>query len=344
MAAWLIGGSRQLVRVSRGSILAVASSTSSSSFDEKRSCPSAQHSPHKTAARKGLVDPRTGKARQRSGWHYNTELAALTARLGFSKDGLPSLLQALTLKPFAKAGCNGSPDTDHMDNSRLSALGASALQLYLVEHIYCTFPRLQGGDVLSLCAALTNPTALTALAERVGVADLIRTTHCLYNPTQVRVIGRSVAAVVGAVYMDHGPNAAREMVRNLVVAELIEKDAKELICLQHPKLVLTELLQHGNSPPPVTRLVRESGRLTHFPTFVVGVYSGDKCLAEGAGTSIKRAESEALTAALREHFLEEICSGPFPSDLEGYRDEKDIKLFQDSKETGGVKETEDMAA
>lgn len=294
-----------------------------------------------------MVDPRTGQARQGSGWHYSTELAALTGRLGFREKGLPSLLQALTLKPFMqlqlKAGSRGAPDTEHMDNSRLFALGASALRLYLVEHIFCTFPRLQGREVLSLCEALTNPTALAALAERLGVVELLRTAHCLYNPTQVTVIGQSMAAVVGAVYVDHGPTAARGVVRHLVVAELAEKDVKELICLQHPRLVLTELLQHGGSPPPVTRLVRESGRLTHFPTFVVGVYSGDKCLGEGAGTSIKRAESEALTAALREHLLEEMRSGPLPSDIEGYRDEKDIKLFWSGKDTEGVQQIKDTA-
>lgn len=322
------------MRLSRGSIAVRALSVPSSSLEEKSS-----PQPHKAAARKGSVDLRTGGAR-RSGWHYRTELTALVARLGFSKDGLPSLLEALTLKPFLEAASSGRPDTDHMDNSRLSALGASALQLYLVEHLYCTFPRLRGGDVLSLCAALSNPTALTALAERLGVVELIRTPHCLYNPTQVRVIGRALAAVVGAVYVDHSPAAARELVHQLVLAELAEKDAKELVCFQHPKLVLTELLKNENSPPPVTRLVRESGRLTHFPTFVVGVYSGDKCLGEGAGTSIKRAESEALTAALREHFLEEISTGPFPSNIEGYRDEKDIHLFCVSKEDGGGKEAE----
>lgn len=330
--------SKQLLRVVRGSLVVGRSRASSSSLDEKRSFPSAQHSPHKAPAQNGMVDPRTGKARERSGWDYRTELAALASRLGYPKDGLPSLLQALTLKPFVEACSSGSPDTDRVDNSRLSALGASALQLYLVEHLYCTFPRLQGGDILSLCAALSNPTTLAVLGERLGVVDLIRTTHCLYNPTQVRVIGRAVAAVVGAVYVDHGSAAARELVRHLVVAELVEKDAKELICFQHPKLVLTEVLKQRNSPPPVTRIVRESGRLTHFPTFVVGVYSGDKCLGEGAGTSIKRAESEALGAALREYFLEEIRSGPFPSDMKDYQDEKNIKLFSASKEASGEQE------
>ena len=343
----MLGRSRLLAYISRGGVGRVAPNASFSSSAESKPSPSddaTRHSPQEAAAGKGVVDPRTGRTRRGSGWHYGTELAALTARLGFREEGLPSLLQALTLKPFTtRVGSRGDPDTEHMDNSRLSALGSSALQLYLVEHIYCTFPQLRGQDVLSLCEALTNPIALTSLAERLGVVDLLRTAHRLYSPTQVRVIGQSMAAVVGAVYADRGPKAARELVRQLVVAELVEKDIKELICLQHPKLVLKELLKHKGFPPPVTRLVRESGRLTHFPTFVVGVYSGDKCLGEGAGTSIKRAESEALTAALRDHLLEEMHSGPLPSDIEQYKDEEDIKLFWSGKDVDGVQENKETS-
>jgi dsRNA-specific ribonuclease len=40
------------------------------------------------------------------------------------------------------------------------------------------------------------------------------------------------------------------------------------------------------------RIVSETGRKTHLPTFVVGVFSGDQSLGEGAGFSISMAEGE----------------------------------------------------
>lgn len=47
-------------------------------------------------------------------------------------------------------------------------------------------------------------------------------------------------------------------------------------------------------------MLAESGRKTHAPVYLVGVYSGDLKLAEGASYNIKLAQNEAALAALRQ--------------------------------------------
>ena len=93
--------------------------------------------------------------------------------------------------------------------------------------------------------------------------------------------------------------------------------------------------QKGNgwfSMSPLARLhhdimsIVETGRLTHFSSFVVGVCSGDKLLAEGCGISLKRVEKEATTAALIKHFQVEMSTISLPSDHEEYMEESEIDL------------------
>ena len=266
-----------------------------------------------------FVNPKTGEWKRWSNWHYNTELTALIGRLGFKE--LPSLKEALTLR---------LPDTVPLkgqDNARLNILGATVLQHYVTEYIYCTYRNLPGEGLRSLVRGLIKHEQMCRLAEHLGVVDLIRTSFKLYDPLQVNLISKAMSAVIGAVYMDQGTLAARKFIHEIVISQLASKDPEELIRFHHPKLMLTHLLKKGGLPEPVAKLVRESGRMTHFPTFVVAVYSGSVQLAEGAGTSLKRAENEALEAALRKHFQNEMKQGPLPSDIEDFKRENDINLF-----------------
>ena len=291
--------------------------------------------PRSLLAKQGLIDPRTGERRQGTNWDYKCELSAFAHRIGFSPEELPSLLQALTPVPLPHDGDSGSMQTDQLeviDNSRLATLGMTAIHHYVTEYAYCTYKHLGGGSLKALRSAVIDPDILCSVADHLGVVDLIRTAQCLYNPLQTKLISQSLAAVIGAAYVDKSPFAARGLVHDFLITQLASKDINNVIRFHRPKATLVELLKRTGQSPPQSRLIRESGRATHFPTFVVGVFSGDRQLGEGAGSSLKRAENEALTAALRLYFQEEMKAGPLPSDLEEYQDEKDIDIFWRNKD------------
>ena len=291
--------------------------------------------PRSLLAKQGLIDPRTGEKRQGTNWDYKCELSAFAHRIGFSPEELPSLLQALTPVPLPHDGDTGSMQTDQLevtDNSRLATLGMTAIHHYVTEYAYCTYKHLSGGSLKALRSAVIDADILCSVADHLGVVDLIRTAQCLYNPLQTRLISQSLAAVIGAAYVDKSPFAARGLVHDFLITQLASKDINDVIRFRRPKATLMELLKRTGQSPPQSRLIRESGRATHFPTFVVGVFSGDRQLGEGAGSSLKRAENEALTAALRLYFQEEMKAGPLPSDLEEYQDEKDLDIFWRNKD------------
>ena len=95
------------------------------------------------------------------------------------------------------------------------------------------------------------------------------------------MLADGVKALVAAVMVDKGPNKAYSLVRELVTPRLGTLDVGDLLQFKHPKVVLKATLGEKSMPPPEYKLLNESGRLSHSPTFHVGVFAGDQCLGEG---------------------------------------------------------------
>ena len=79
-----------------------------------------------------------------------------------------------------------------------------------------------------------------------------------------------------------------------------------------------------NQPKPVARLLKETGRASTAPVFIVGMYSGNVKVGEGHGSSLKMAEARAVKDALLRHYLDQVKS--FNETLVG--DEEEITFFQ----------------
>jgi len=267
------------------------------------------------------IDPHTGKHRKISNWNYHAELYALAQRLGHNITDVPSLKSALTHKSLPSLNSKESSGAQH--NGRLAIFGNAVLVHYVQEYLYFTYPHLEGHMLFDLTKFLTNHGTLADAANYLGITNLIRCNHKLRDDS---MIGRAFCAVVGALYVDNSPKDARKVVHDFLLPQLAGKDFHELIKFQHPKFMLRIILKQQGKPAPITRLLKETGRLTHFPSFVVGVYSGEKLLAEGCGTSLKRAEKEATTAALIKHFQVEMSTISLPSDHEEYMEESEIDL------------------
>lgn len=268
----------------------------------------------------------TGEPRKSSNWNYNAELYALTQRLGHKINSVPSVRVALTHKSVLPFLNPKDPSKGH-HNGRLVVLGKAVLVHYVQEYLYFTYPNLEGNMLFDLTEFLTNHATLTDAAKYLGVASLIRTKYKSDSG-----IARAFCAVVGALYVDKGPQDAREVVHDFLIPQLAGKDFHELIKLEHPKFMLRAILQKEGQPAPISRLLKETGRLTHFPSFVVGIYSGEKLLAEGCGTSLKRAEKEAAVAALMKHFQSRLSNISLPSDHEDYLEENEINFSVEHEE------------
>ncbi len=255
-------------------------------------------------------DARTGEKRLGRNFNYKMELTTLAKRLGYDIDTFPSLQTALTHR---SANLSGASDGH---NGRLAVLGRSSLVHYIQEYLYYTYPNMDAGSLLDVTAELTNENSLSELTNLLGITELLLTTVKPVNSRYKTVLSKSFSAVLGALYRDHGPLAARKMVHDFVIPVLKSGDIRDFIKIQHPIYALNEILRKQKKGKAETRLLKETGRLSHFPTFVMGVFSGDKFLAEGSGTSLSRAKHEAMGAAIRQHYLKELKNISLPSDHE----------------------------
>ena len=285
------------------------------------------HSTHQKSD-KWNIDPQTGKRRVGSNWNYQAELSALAHRVGVESVHIPSLQVALQ-EDRSVVGRGQEP-------SRLSVLGRSVLRHYVHEYLYFNYPKLEGSMLKDVGSFVSSESLLTELAGHLGVSQLIQTRKPLSDPSNSYMVSNACCAVVGVLYERQGGRSARSFVHDFVLSQLASKDLSEVIKLQHPRFMLHAILKGKGQPKPVSRLIGESGRATHFPSFVVGVFSGDRQLGEGCGTSIKRAEREAMIAALQMHFQTEFSNSPLPSDHDDFVPEKDLELRTNATVTDEV--------
>ncbi|KAH8916533.1 hypothetical protein BT69DRAFT_1200683, partial [Atractiella rhizophila] len=80
-------------------------------------------------------------------------------------------------------------------------------------------------------------------------------------------------------------------------------DPAPFLKFDNPREVLTHTLTKYGRAPPLPRLMKETGRLSRSPTFLIGVYSGTLRIGEGVGSSLKMATRRAFEDALLRIYL-----------------------------------------
>jgi dsRNA-specific ribonuclease len=110
-----------------------------------------------------------------------------------------------------------------------------------------------------------------------------------------------VKALVGSVYLHGGRQAAKTFVRQHMLSRHL--DISSLFEFKFPTRDLARLCAREDFDAPVARLLSETGRLSRHPVFVVGIFSGNDKLGEGAGASLDEARTRAAVSALKSWYL-----------------------------------------
>lgn len=186
----------------------------------------------------------------------------------------------------------------HFDNQRLEFLGDAVLQLALTDHLYALFPGFSEGDLTKMRARLVSKEALCRLAAEVKLGDYVllgRGEEASGGRERASTLADAFEALLGAVYIDGGFDAAREVVLKAtrVEVEKISEAPEE----RNPKGKLQEVLQSIVPESPVYKVVSEQGP-DHAKEFLVEVSWCGRILASGKGRNKKQAEAEAATKAL----------------------------------------------
>lgn len=215
---------------------------------------------------------------------------ALRALLG-SEDDLPHLEQALTHPSYANEAKRGKRE----DYQRLEFLGDAVLQLCVSESLVRAYPDAREGELSRMRARIVSTDALAVFAREVdlGAALLLgRGADAAGERYQSNVLADALEAVIGAVYLDRGGDAARE-----IVASVVARAEAEVSPERDPKSELQERVQALGGSAPKYELLETTGP-DHRREFLVRVEAMGRVLGEGRGRSKKAAEQEAAKRGL----------------------------------------------
>ena len=208
----------------------------------------------------------------------------LQAALGHPFADLSLLTRALTHPSLA----------GQANNQLLEFLGDAVLQLCVSEILYALGSDAEGGLTFKR-QRLVCEEALAGVARGIGLGGCLILSDGLHmqgGEKQDSVLADAMEAVLAAVYLDGGLDAARGLVKRLWKSRIISADAK-----LDPKSALQAWAAGKGFAEPEYRLILEDGP-PHRRLFTVEVFFGGRELSRGTGKTKKAAQQEAARTAL----------------------------------------------
>ena len=206
----------------------------------------------------------------------------------------PALLRiALTHTSYAN---ESKVATTH--NERLEFLGDSVLSVVVADYLFHQSGRPEG-ELTRMRASLVSEDALFQFAQEIQLGEYLRLGHgedLGGGRSRPSVVSDAFEAVIAALYLDGGMEAAR----NFILPFITEGKTAE----DDYKTRLQEVVQQDPSAVLKYEVTGETGP-DHNKQFTVCVWRNGELLADGRGRSKKAAEQHAAKVALEK--LQEYC-------------------------------------
>lgn len=216
-------------------------------------------------------------------------VAALKARLGHEFADETLLERALTHASGSKSKAGGN-------NERLEFLGDRVLGLVIAQILYETHDNLPEGELARMLNVLVRRTMCADVGRKLDIAPALVLAGKGKKRTEVtdNIIGDAVEALIGALYLDGGLEAAGAFIRAhwttaLEQAPESRKDAKT---------ALQEWAAARSFEAPAYEIIGQSGP-DHAPEFTVRLTVANRKPAEGVAGSRRMAEQHAAAEFLK---------------------------------------------
>jgi ribonuclease-3 len=217
-------------------------------------------------------------------------IGQLQKRLGYQFRDPDLLILALSHRSVASK-----------NNERLEFLGDAILGLVVTDFLYREFPDAREGDLSRMRSHIVRGESLAEAAKQLALGpDLLLGSGEMKSGGHRRdsILGDTVEALIGAIYLDGGIEAAREIVvawfKSFLDSALQTQPVKDA------KTALQEWLQHRNKPLPDYQLIGTGGE-AHSRLFTVSCQiSAVETTMTATATSRRRAEQMVAEQLLEE--------------------------------------------
>jgi ribonuclease-3 len=205
----------------------------------------------------------------------------------------PSVLnQALIHRSYL----NENKSVPMESNERFEFLGDAVLELWASTTLFKLFPDYPEGKLTNLRSLVvcTENLALVAATFNLGQYILLsRGEETHQGRENQSILADTFESVIGAIYLDGGAKKAFKFLDQFLLPSLNHISRQKIY--KDPKSLFQEIAQAKEGVTPHYQTTSESGP-DHQKTFVVGVYLGEKQIAEGEGNSKQKAEEAAAVA------------------------------------------------
>jgi len=212
--------------------------------------------------------------------------------IGTSFNDTDLLLTAFTHRSYV----NEHKKTVKTHNERLEFLGDAVLELVVTEYLYTTYEEPEG-ILTNWRSSLVRTESISDAAKNHDFEPLLRLSRGEKHGTErarAQILANCYEAVVGALYLDQGYDAAKEFIAKTLIVTFDK--ILETGSWMDPKSHLQERAQSQEGFTPIYRVLNEDGP-DHDKTFVVGVFVGDNMRGKGSGPSKQAAQQQAAQDA-----------------------------------------------
>jgi ribonuclease III len=235
------------------------------------------------------------------------ELESLETRIDHRFTDRELLRRALVHSSHANEARAGGAEV--ADNEQLEFLGDSILGFLVSEALILRLPDSREGALSGLKAHLVSAAHLHGVARRLDLGcylELGRSEEMSGGRSKKTLLVNALEALIAAVYLDAGIEAARRLVCTHVLAPTPEGDdgaSSESFSISNFKSALQELAQSRKLPQPKYAIVRERGP-EHSKTFTVEVRVGRDMVGQAEGRT-KKVAAQRAARLVYERLLQE---------------------------------------
>lgn len=183
-------------------------------------------------------------------------------------------------------------------NERLEFLGDSVLGFVTADYLYKQYPELPEGQLTKLRASVVCEQTLCEVAKELGLdakIQLGRGEEQGGGRMRPSILADAVEALLAAIYLDGGIDAAREFVLSFIPQKA--EQAREGGAFADYKTMLQEIVQKNRQETLEYRLAGAEGP-DHDKRFHMELLLNSNVFAVGIGKSKKEAEQMAAKKAL----------------------------------------------
>lgn len=222
-----------------------------------------------------------------------SDCAEFEAQIGYQFQNKKLLVEALTHSSYANEG------KKHLhNNERLEFLGDSVLSVIVAEYLFMHFKHIPEGELTRLRASLVCEQALYEFSKKIHLGEFLllgRGEENTGGRERPSILSDAFEAVIAAIYLDGGMEAAKPYVLSFIPKDLSPKKSPNF---SDYKTTLQEIIQQNREEKVEYVLTSESGP-DHNKTFEIEIHLNSNIISMGTGKSKKQAEQNAAKEALK---------------------------------------------